>query len=74
MRAAEMVYGAVAQWSQSLGRPVPLTLALFGGYRDDHPASVLGLHAMDAARCLALPGGVEALRGWESAVLPPGGR
>ena len=35
-------------------RPVPVTLALFGGYRDDHPESVLGLHAMDLAECLRL--------------------
>jgi acetoin utilization deacetylase AcuC-like enzyme len=40
-------------------RPVPVTLALFGGYRDDHPKAVLGLHAMDLAQCLHLLGGLD---------------
>jgi hypothetical protein len=50
--AAEMVYRWVARCSSVLGRPVPLLLALFGGYRTDHYDSVLGLHAADLVTCL----------------------
>ena len=49
LRASELVYGTLRRCGERLGRPVPVTLALFGGYRDDHPESVLGLHAMDLA-------------------------
>lgn len=55
LKAAEMVYTQLAvrlnQWGWS-PKPVALTMALFGGYRDDHPESVLGLHAADLAVCL----------------------
>ncbi len=49
LEASELVYGTLRRCGERLGRPVPVTLALFGGYRDDHPESVLGLHAMDLA-------------------------
>lgn len=71
LQAADLVYTSVAQWSRALGRPVPVTLALFGGYRDDHPESVLGLHAMDTARCLAHLGGLPALHDYAAEVRPP---
>jgi len=74
LAASDLVYAAIARWSRELSRPVPVTLALFGGYRDDHPESVLGLHAMDTARCLAHLGGVEALREYTAEVRPPGRR
>ena len=48
--AASLVYSMVARVRAY--RPVPLVLALFGGYRDDDPASVLALHAADLAVCL----------------------
>lgn len=50
--AAETVYRWVARCSAALGRPVPLLLALFGGYRTDHYDSVLALHAADLVACL----------------------
>lgn len=55
VRAAEMVYTDLVvrpniwQWSP---KPIAVTMALFGGYRDDHPESVLGLHALDLKTCL----------------------
>ncbi len=57
LQAADMVYEMLARCREV--RPVAVTLALFGGYRDDHPESVLGLHAMDTAQCLKFLGGVE---------------
>ncbi len=57
LQAAELVYAMLAEVRQV--RPLPVTLALFGGYRDDHPESVLGLHAMDAAVCLRRLSGVD---------------
>ena len=54
LRASDLVYDMLERCTARRSRPVPVTLALFGGYRDDHPQSVLGLHAMDMARCLEL--------------------
>jgi len=54
MEASRLVYTMVREASHSLGRPVPLVLALFGGYRDDHYDSVLSLHAADAALCRSI--------------------
>ncbi len=51
LEAGRRIYAMVREVRET--KPVPLTLALFGGYRDDHPESVLGLHAMDLAECLA---------------------
>lgn len=53
LEASRIVYGAIARWSDALGRQVPVVLALFGGYRDDDPVSVLELHAADLAIGLA---------------------
>lgn len=50
--ASSMVYESIRSWSVQLGRPVPVVMALFGGYRDDDPSSVLGLHAMDLAQAI----------------------
>lgn len=50
--ASHLVYDAVLAWSRALGRPVPLVLALFGGYRHDSPESVLELHTADTAIAL----------------------
>jgi len=52
--ASRLVYTMVREVSQALAKPVPLILALFGGYRDDHYDSVLSLHAADAALCLSV--------------------
>ncbi len=52
LRASELVYGMVEAVSLELGRPVPLVTALFGGYREDDPTSVLELHCADLAVAL----------------------
>jgi acetoin utilization deacetylase AcuC-like enzyme len=49
---SKMVYSMVKRLDEKLGRPFPLALALFGGYRHDHYDSVLNLHAGDLAICL----------------------
>jgi acetoin utilization deacetylase AcuC-like enzyme len=54
MEASRLVYTMIRDVSQALGKPVPLILALFGGYREDHYDSVLSLHAADAALCLSI--------------------
>ncbi|MFZ4580911.1 MAG: hypothetical protein ACOYOB_21210 [Myxococcota bacterium] len=63
LQAGRLVYEMLARCRSeavAAGRPpVAVTLALFGGYRDDHPESVLGLHAMDTAICLEVLAGVE---------------
>lgn len=73
LQAADEVYQMVARCRRA-GTPVPVTLALFGGYRDDHPASVLGLHAMDTARALADLEGVAEVRHFCADVRPRGVR
>ncbi len=69
--AAAMVYDRIRAWSARLGRPVPVVMALFGGYRDDDPDSVLGLHAMDLAQALHWLGG-NNLVGYRAPVQPRG--
>jgi acetoin utilization deacetylase AcuC-like enzyme len=51
LAASDAVYAMLARVRSV--RPVPVTLALFGGYRDDDPEFVLWLHAADLERCLA---------------------
>ena len=58
LTASELVYGAIGRWSAALGRPVPLVLALFGGYRHADPDAVLALHAADNAIALEILAGV----------------
>jgi acetoin utilization deacetylase AcuC-like enzyme len=57
LAAGERVYRWVDRCSEDLGRPVPLLICLFGGYRADHYDSVLALHTADLALCLRLLGG-----------------
>lgn len=45
--ASKIVYAWVAALDSELGRPVPLTISLFGGYRDDDYDSVVNLHVAD---------------------------
>ena len=55
LQAAKMVYTDLVVRPNVWGwspKPVAVTMALFGGYRDDHPESVLGLHALDLKTCL----------------------
>jgi hypothetical protein len=37
---------------QKLGRPLPVSCALFGGYRKDDYQSVLSLHTADFVECM----------------------
>jgi acetoin utilization deacetylase AcuC-like enzyme len=59
LAASRLVYGAVERWSRALGRPLPLVLSLFGGYRDDDPDSVLELHAADVSIALSTLAGLD---------------
>jgi acetoin utilization deacetylase AcuC-like enzyme len=54
LEASDMVYTMINRVSQRLGRPVPLSLALFGGYRQDDFEAVLELHAEDLQCCLQI--------------------
>jgi acetoin utilization deacetylase AcuC-like enzyme len=54
VEASGLVYGMLERVGQQLGRPVPLTLALFGGYREDNYEAVLRLHTADLIRCLQI--------------------
>ena len=52
VKAAEMVYQMINDVDAELGRPVPFTMALFGGYRTDDYNSVLSLHTASLTRAL----------------------
>ena len=52
LEASRLVYSAIHRWSVALGAPVPVALALFGGYRRDNPDFVLRLHTADLAIAL----------------------
>jgi acetoin utilization deacetylase AcuC-like enzyme len=52
LEASSLVYRMLDRLGQQLGRPIPLTLALFGGYREDNYEAVLQLHTADLIRCL----------------------
>ncbi|HMV42314.1 MAG TPA: hypothetical protein PK079_16020 [Leptospiraceae bacterium] len=49
---SELVYKMIHRLSNKLGKPIPLSLSLFGGYRSDDFNSVLSLHTADLSRCL----------------------
>lgn len=49
LETARRTYAMLARASDRLRRPVPLVTSFFGGYRDDHYASVLDLHVADVA-------------------------
>jgi acetoin utilization deacetylase AcuC-like enzyme len=51
---AELFYGFVRDARRRLGLPIPLALALFGGYRSDDFDAVLNLHTKDLIRALNL--------------------
>ena len=69
LTASRLVYESIRSWSQQLGRPVPVVLALFGGYRDDSPESVLDLHVADLAIALRILAGAEVT--YEPTVVEP---
>lgn len=73
LAAADLTYRTLAEIRQA-NPQIGVVLALFGGYRDDHPASVLGLHAMDTARALLHLAGVAELADFRAEVRPVRGR
>lgn len=44
---SQLFYSQIHRLEEELGRCIPVTLSLFGGYRDDDYNSVLSLHASD---------------------------
>ncbi len=52
LECSRMVYEMIREVSIELGRPIPITLSLFGGYRSDDFQSVLSLHTGDLVVCL----------------------
>lgn len=52
IKASEIVYDFVIEMGRKMEKPLPLTLALFGGYRKDDYQSVLSLHTADLLACL----------------------
>jgi acetoin utilization deacetylase AcuC-like enzyme len=49
---AQTVYNMIKRVDNKLGKSVPLTLSLFGGYRSDHYDSVISLHTASIVECL----------------------
>jgi acetoin utilization deacetylase AcuC-like enzyme len=52
LECSKLFYQFVKEVEKETGEQLPLTLALFGGYRKDHYESVLGLHTADLIECL----------------------
>lgn len=52
VKCATYFWKWVKEMDQLLGRPLPVSCALFGGYRSDDYNSVLSLHTMDFVQCL----------------------
>jgi acetoin utilization deacetylase AcuC-like enzyme len=59
LTASRLVYTAIERWSEALGHPLPVALALFGGYRSDDPGFVLRLHGADLSVALDTLAGTE---------------
>lgn len=51
LKCSDIFYNWVNQVEEKVGRPIPVTLALFGGYRKDDYNSVLSLHMNDLIKC-----------------------
>lgn len=47
LECSELFYTMIKDLEEELGKPIPVTLSLFGGYRNDDYESVLSLHASD---------------------------
>ena len=52
LKCSHMVYRFVQKVEKAKGKPFPLALSLFGGYRRDDYNSVLSLHTADLVACL----------------------
>jgi acetoin utilization deacetylase AcuC-like enzyme len=56
LECSQIFYHWVKLIDQKLGRPLPVTLTLFGGYRADDYQSVLDLHLADLLSCANILG------------------
>jgi acetoin utilization deacetylase AcuC-like enzyme len=52
MKCADFFWGWVREMDAKLGRYLPVSCSLFGGYRDDDFNSVLSLHTGDLMSCV----------------------
>lgn len=52
IKAHKIVYKFIKEVNQKRGKNLPLTISLFGGYRDDHYDSVLNLHLCNIISCM----------------------
>jgi hypothetical protein len=52
--AHQMVFQTIQELCSTIGRPIPLTLSLFGGYRKGDYDSVLNLHMIHLQSCLEI--------------------
>jgi hypothetical protein len=52
IKAHKLVYNFIDEVNQKRGKNLPLTIALFGGYRDDDYNSVLNLHLSNIVSCM----------------------
>ena len=59
LKCSKLFYGWVKDMQDTYDITVPVTLALFGGYRDDDYNSVLSLHTSDLQICLSALCGVD---------------
>jgi len=56
LEAKRMVYSMIQSVTDKLGKPFPLILTLFGGYREKHFDSVLDAHTQDLIMCSTILG------------------
>ncbi len=54
LQCKRLVYEWIWKTSETLQKPIPVTITLFGGYRDDHFDSVLDAHTLDLLLCLEI--------------------
>ncbi len=54
IEAHKKIFYFIRELTEILKRPIPLTLSLFGGYRDDDYNSVLNLHLKHLVSCLQI--------------------
>jgi hypothetical protein len=52
LECSKLFYDWVKELDEIRGKPLPLALSLFGGYRSDDYGSVLSLHVADLVTCL----------------------
>jgi acetoin utilization deacetylase AcuC-like enzyme len=64
LQCSDVFYEWVEKMDVKLGRPLPVTLALFGGYRQDRYESVLDLHVWDLLRCAKILCGLKIDMGY----------